>query len=69
MPLTVQRAHAPRPWVLTETLGGEHDMETTTTQSQGVTDCRSDVHGMAHSFTELDKAVVHVIRLVMTWTR
>lgn len=40
---TVQRAHAPRPWVLTETLGGEHDMETTTTQSQGVTDCRSDV--------------------------
>ena len=43
VPLTVQRAHAPRPWVLTETLGGEHDMETTTTQSQGVTDCRSDV--------------------------
>ena len=23
-----------------------------------------DVHGMAHSFNELDKAVVHVIRLV-----
>ena len=23
-----------------------------------------DLHGMAHSFTELDKAVVHVIRLV-----
>ena len=22
------------------------------------------LHGMAHSFTELDKAVVHVIRLV-----
>ena len=43
VPLTVQRAHAPRPWVLTEILGGEHDMETTTTQSQGVTDCRSDV--------------------------
>ena len=26
------------------------------------------LRGMAHSFTELDKALGHVIRLGMTWT-
>ena len=34
------------------------DLSTMTRQSSVA------LHGMAHSFTELDKAVVHVIRLV-----